>query len=168
MSRLGVLLFLFCLAAVLPESAAAETTEILTTGPDIARGIPYLSSNALPYYAVTYRTATQESTSGAAPGGAGGGGSGTALRVLYTATSVVPPPSWKRASCGEPGVLTVAANPDVLFYPDPGGFSLFFVFPSRYPHSCSFASAFLRRFSYFLGITQSSPLSSFPAVLQVP
>lgn len=166
LSRL--LLLLFCLAAVFPEGAMAETSEVLTTGPDVGRGIPYLFANALPYYEVTYRTATQENSSGRRQGAVAGSGAAAALRVLYTPTAVVPPPSWKRASCSEPAMLSVAENPAVLFYRDPQGFSFFFVYPSHYSQSCAFASAFLRRFTYFLGITKNSALSSFPAVLQLP
>lgn len=147
---------------------AAESTEVLNTGPDIGRGIPYLSANVIRYYQVTYRAAGQENSAGSTQGARFEEESGAALRVLYTDTSVVPSPEWKAASCGGSGMLTVAANPAVLFYRDPGGWSLFFVYPADYHQTCAFATVFLRRFSYFLGITQNSALSSFPAVLQIP
>jgi len=186
-SRRTLFVALFCiLLAVLPGALFAETTEILATGPDAKKGIPYLSPNVVPYFAVTYRTAHQESTASraaAAPAEAAGnsaaasrsGGAAPAapqsendIRVLYTETEVAIYSSWKPAPCGSLGMLEVEQEPRVLFFQDRAGRSLFFVFPSSYPSPCAFVTTFINRFNYFLGVTQNSALSSFPAVLQIP
>lgn len=151
------------LTLLAPALFAAETTEILATGPDLKKGIPYLSANVLAYFLVTYQPPTA-----AAPGSP----SRAAIRVLYSGTTVVPASSWKPSPCATSHLLVVDEQPSVLFFSDgeesEHGWSLFFVFPAGYEKPCSFAATFVTRFRYFLGITRNSALSSFPAVLNVP
>lgn len=162
MSRRPAVAFfiLFLIASV--DLVFAETTEVLATGPDRQAGIPYLSANVITYLHVSYRPAGREGeAANQAPLGAG-------IQVLYTESSVVPYSSWKSASCREKTFLTVQGSPPVYFYEAPAGWSVFVVFPPGYRNPCSFVSAFVKRFEYFLGITRNSALSSFPAVLKVP
>lgn len=158
--------FAMCTLIVIASSAPVfgETTEILATGPDQRVGIPYLSANVIPYFQVSYQTAAQsaESDSGSAFSAASG------IRILYTERTIVPYSEWKPAACGGLSALTVQDDPLVYFLSGNAGWSLFIVFPPKYPGPCSFASAFFTRFLYFLGITHDAAVSSFPAVLQIP
>jgi hypothetical protein len=152
------------LVCALPKPLFAQTTEVLATGPDQRTGIPFLSANVIPYLHVSYQTAHTPN----APVDVSGTASGIGVQILYTARQIVPYPGWKPAPCGTLGALTVQENPLVYYLSDQSGWSLFMVFPKNYQGTCAFASAFLARFQYFLGITRNSAFSSFPALLQIP
>lgn len=142
----------------------AQTTEVLATGPDQRTGIPFLSANVIPYLHVSYQAAPKPGT----PVDVSGTASGIGVQILYTKRPIVPYPDWKSAPCSTLGALMVQENPLVYYLSDRSGWSLFMVFPKNYQGPCAFASAFLARFQYFLGITRNSAFSSFPALLQIP
>lgn len=164
LSSRPVILAALLLASCASASLFGETTEILATGPDRGTGIPYLQPNVISFYAVTYRTASQE---GGLPHPSQGGAD-AGVRVLFTKTAVVPYSAWKPAPCGSLRALRIRESPPVLYYRSAQGWSLFFAFSASNTAPCSFVSAFVERFDYFLGVTQNSAISSFPAVLRVP
>ncbi len=142
---------------------------VLATGPDQRTGIAYLSANVIPYLATTYLESTKaggpdlgSTGSSQAPGASGGG-----IHVYYTGRKIVPDGGWKRTACAAYSLLTVQENPLVYFFESSGGWSLFLAFPAGYANPCSFVSTFINRFEYFLGVTQNTALSSFPAVLNL-
>ncbi|HUZ18577.1 MAG TPA: hypothetical protein VMV68_09320 [Spirochaetia bacterium] len=151
-SRFLSVLWLLGAAAGLAYSAPAADMAILATGPSIRHGLPYVSANIIEFYRGTYRAPSH---------------SKEPLDVIFTATSVPRPDAWTPAPCSAYRVFTVSASPSVFFYDHNGQWSLFFSFPSGFSDPCLFADTFIDRFIYFLGITQNSPLSSFPAVLNL-
>ena len=148
----------------------AETTMVLATGPDQRTGIPYLSANVIPYLSTTYLDSSKTAgpTLGAGASSQGGGPPAGGIQVLYTGRKIVPDGGWPRAGCGAYSLLTVREKPLVYFFESGSGWSLFLAFPAGYDTPCAFVSIFINRFEYFLGITQNTALSSFPAVLNLP
>lgn len=148
----------------------AETTMVLATGPNQRSGIAYLSANVIPYLATTYLDSTKTNGPTLGQGGPSRtvGTSGGEVQVLYTERKIVPDGGWSRTACGANSLLTVQDKPLVYFFESGSGWSLFLAFPAGYTNPCAFVSTFINRFEYFLGITQDTALSSFPAVLNFP
>ncbi|HUX21121.1 MAG TPA: hypothetical protein VMW69_07755, partial [Spirochaetia bacterium] len=106
--HLASTLLLLCAAST---NLFAQTTEILATGPDQRRGIPFLSANVIPYLHVSYQAAAKPGTSIDVSSTA----SNVGIQVLYTERRIVPYPDWKTVPCGAVGALLAQESPLVYY-----------------------------------------------------
>ena len=148
-----LLLALFSIVAIVPVWAAPQSdVAILATGPSIGYGLPFIQANSVEYYGATY-TATARSKE--------------PVKVFYAATPIPPSAKWSTLQCSGYSFRFVSTDPPVLLFSNADQWSTLLVFPKGFSGPCRFAGLFLTRFFYFLGITHDTPLSSFPAVLQL-
>lgn len=141
--------FLNCIPAG-AQTGDAGGLAILLKGPVAGKGIPALPPNAMPYYFGQY--AYEVST----------------IDVYYTAVPIVPPDTWKPLVCGRYVFLEVPGRAGKsLYYASDNDWAVFIIFPGDLSTACPFLDVFIRRLTYFTGISRDKDIVPYPAVLEV-
>ncbi|MEW5816780.1 MAG: hypothetical protein AB1798_15470 [Spirochaetota bacterium] len=131
------------------EDGADFDIAVLQKGPLVKKGIPLLPPNIIPTFYGEYSYKNE------------------IISLYYTREEIVPSKEWQAFTCGRKTHLRIPGERRVaLFYDSGNNWYVFFSFPPGIENPCLFSDLFIDRLNYFLGISGSSAVVPFPAVLQ--
>lgn len=133
-----------------PQDSGYDNLAILRRGPLPGKGIPNLYPNAIGFYYGLYEYKSFP------------------LEVYYSAGNVFPSQSWAPFICGQYTLLQVPVKTGwYLFYEAGAGWVVFLKGNSEEGLLCPFIEIFLKRLTYFMGISRENVVVPFPAVLEI-
>ena len=144
--RIAVSLLFFLASTLAP---AQDGLSYLVRGPHAGVGLFFLSPNALDHAFGEYRHEE------------------TLIGVYFTRERIVPGADWLEDQCGATdGALLPWGESAILYVKGDLDWARFFDFPKDYGNPCGFIDLFLRRFRYFIGVTDEQSGIPLPAILQ--
>lgn len=133
-----------------PQNSEYDNLAILGKGPLSGKGIPNLYPNALDFYYGLYRYKT------------------FTIEIFYSSQKVLPSESWEPFVCGQYRLLKVPVKTGWYLYYEAGtGWVVFLKGPADLALPCPFIEIFIKRLSYFMGISKDKVVVPFPAVLEI-
>ena len=117
-------------------------------GPVAERGIRFLSANAVSYDFAEYEFREHQ------------------ISVYLSRENDLPLPLTKKVECGVYELHRFSSEDGIIvFYSNDDGWTVFIEFPVEFDDVCPFSEQFLKRFQYFMQITDFPDITQFPAVL---
>jgi hypothetical protein len=133
-----------------------EDTDVilLLKGPNKRRGIDVLPPNVIPYFYGEYQFRNHT------------------VIVNYTTEAIVPSGTWGQTQCA-PYAVKQYSHPvkpnlwDVYFYQREDRWFVFMILPVEIEDPCLFISSFIKKLTYFIGITREEQTVPLPAVIEL-
>lgn len=127
---------------------AAENVAILIRGPVAEKGIRFLSANAVSYEFAEYEFRDH-------------------LISVYLSREIdLPLPLTRKVECSVYAIQRFSSeNGIIAYFSSDDGWTVFIEFPAEFNDVCLFFEQFLKRFQYFMQITDFPGITQFPAVL---
>jgi hypothetical protein len=126
-----------------------ENVAILIKGPVAERGIRFLSANAVSYDFAEYEFREH------------------LISIYLSRETDLPLPLAKKVDCGVYVLQQFSIDDGIIvFFSGNDGLTVFIEFPEEFDDVCLFSEQFLKRFQYFMQITDFPEITQFPAVLE--